>query len=305
MSWRQSHKITISGPCGEVPSSNKNGWIGGPKNKGGGYMFTWCILNKLESLKAPQSMRLLRVKKDKSQKKARTRYWSGWVTRSIRFAWLGFFCAKKTILLHIFFLSLYIRHICRIYTINMNFIVTLIHTGKTVFSYREIIAIFADQQKRTIDQYLYRAKKKWDLLNPIKGVWALVVYTDHEMAHTIRPTSYISLETVLYDAWAIFQYYGSTTTSISDTSNIYTISEKQYTYKKIKPSLLTNTIWIKEYDTHKIARPERALCDAVYLYPNFGIDNPQAFNQERLNQILPFYPKKTALYISKLLNRNE
>jgi hypothetical protein len=42
----------------------------------------------------------------------------------------------------------------------MNFIVTLIHTGKTVFSYREIIAIFVDQQKRTIDQYLYRAKKK-------------------------------------------------------------------------------------------------------------------------------------------------
>jgi hypothetical protein len=51
-----------------------------------------------------------------------------------------------------------------------------------------------------------------------------------------------------------------------------------------------------------MATPERALCDYIYLHPNGTIDAPESINKIRLNQILPIYPKKTVLYIQKLLD---
>lgn len=100
----------------------------------------------------------------------------------------------------------------------------------------------------------------------------------------------------------LFQFYGNTISCVSDDSRNYTIEGKCFPYYKIKSDILNNPIGIREYDNYRIATPERALCDYVYLHPNASIDAPESINRIRIKQILPIYPKQTALYIAKLLD---
>lgn len=187
----------------------------------------------------------------------------------------------------------------------MNKITPLIQTKKTVFHYEELHKVFGILSKKALDQFLFRAKKDGDLLNPSRGIWTLPVYDVRELACALKKNSYISLETVLYDVGAIFQAYFNTTTCVASQGGSFTIQNKQFTYAKLKKELLDNKLGIKEYDNYRMAMPERALCDYIYLYPDARLDNPQAFSKPdqftRLKKFLPLYPKKTQIYICKLL----
>lgn len=184
----------------------------------------------------------------------------------------------------------------------MNNIAILIKTGKTVFSLEELQKLFDIPTKKGLESFLYRAKKSGILQNPYQGFWALPKYDPLELACKIKKHSYISLETVLFREGIFFQYYGNTISCASTDSRTYTIDGKIYAFSKIKSDILNNPIGIRDHQNYRIATPERALCDYIYLHPNAGIDNPSGINKIRLKQILPIYPSKTALYIAKLLN---
>jgi len=184
----------------------------------------------------------------------------------------------------------------------MNNISILIKTSKTVFSLEELQKLFTIPTKKGLESFLYRAKKNNILQNPYQGFWALPNYNPLELACKIKKQSYISLETVLFKEGISFQYYGNTISCTSTDSRTYTIDGKTYAFYKIKSDILNNPIGIRDHEHYRIATPERALCDYIYLHPNAGIDNPSGINKIRLKQILPIYPKKTALYIEELLH---
>lgn len=127
-------------------------------------------------------------------------------------------------------------------------------------------------------------------------------YNAYEFSKKFRPQSYISCETVLFKEGIFFQYYGNTISCISSDSRRYTIDDKNFIYYKIQSKIRNNPIGIKDYGTYRIATPERALCDYIYLNPRATIDAPEMINKIRLNQILFLYPKQTVLIIQKLLD---
>ncbi len=184
----------------------------------------------------------------------------------------------------------------------MNIITTLIETGKTIFTNQELKEIVKIPTAKGFESFLYRAKKSKTLYNPIKGYRALPNYEPMELACKIKKNTYISCETVLFKEGVFFQFYGNTFSCVTSDSRYYKIDGRLFPYYKIKSSILNNPIGIRDYDNYRIATPERALCDYIYLHPNGSIDAPESINQIRLKQILPIYPKKTALYIQKLLN---
>lgn len=187
----------------------------------------------------------------------------------------------------------------------MNKTTKLIQSNKTVFDYAELQKIFSGPSKKATDQFLFRAKKEGNLLNPLRGIRTLPVYNHFELACMLKKNSYISLETVLYDAGAIFQAYFNTVTCVADNGETIVAENKQYKYTKIKDELLKNKLGIKEYDRYRMAMPERALCDYIYLYPKAHLDNPDAFLKPdqivRLEKFLPFYPRQTQINVRKLL----
>jgi hypothetical protein len=157
-----------------------------------------------------------------------------------------------------------------------------------------------------MEKFLMRAKRQGDLLNPSKGIWTLPVYDTRELACMLKKGSYISLETVLYDTGAIFQAYFNTTTCIASRQGNYTIQDKQYRYSRLKNEIFQNPLCIKEYDNYRLAMPERALCDYLYLYPRASLDNPEAFQtlnaKARFKKLFPLYPKTTQNAVRQLLH---
>jgi hypothetical protein len=182
---------------------------------------------------------------------------------------------------------------------------TLLKTKKTAFTFQEVKDILKIPTDAGVKSFLQRAKANGALLNPIKGIRALPVYDKHELACKLKKQSYISLETVLYDAGAIFQSYFNTVTCVAPQTMTYYFENGQYTYSKIKDDILKNPLGIKTYDTYRIAMPERALCDYVYLYPHTMLDNPELFHKRdslvRLRKFLPMYPKQTRAHMRRIL----
>ncbi len=178
----------------------------------------------------------------------------------------------------------------------------LLASKQTIFSNTELYDIFSDTDKRNIDNFLYRAKKNKILLNLRNGIRALPNYNHFELVCQIRSESYVSCETVLFKEGIFFQFYGNTVSCVANDSRKYKIDGKNIIYYKIKSEILLNPIGIRDYENYRIATAERALCDYIYLNPHGVIDAPENINQIRLKQILPIYPKKTILYIQKLLD---
>jgi hypothetical protein len=188
----------------------------------------------------------------------------------------------------------------------MENITKLLKTKKSVFTFKEVKETLEIPTEAGTKSFLQRSKKNNALLNPIKGIRTLPVYDDKELACMLKKNSYISLETVLYDFGAIFQAYFHTITCVTAQSISYKFNGNEYKYSKIKDDILNNSLGIKNYDNYRIAMPERALCDYVYLNSNAYLDNPEIFHKDdsivRLKKFLPLYPKKTREHISRLLN---
>ena len=187
----------------------------------------------------------------------------------------------------------------------MENITQLIKTQRTVFSFQELKKLLKIPSEAGLKSFLQRAKKHQTLSNPFKGFWALPNYNVQELACKIKPKAYISCETVLFQQGVFFQFYGNTISCVSTNTRNYHIDGKMFPYYKIKDKILNNPIGIRNYENYRIATPERALCDYIYLNPRGVIDAPENINTIRLDQILPFYPKKTALHIKKLLSKKK
>ena len=179
---------------------------------------------------------------------------------------------------------------------------TLLKTKKTVFTFQEVKNILKIPTDAGTKSFLQRAKANESLYNPYKGFWVLPNYEPLELACKIKDKSYISCETVLFKEGVFFQFYGNTISCMANESRKYKIDKKEVVYYKIKSDILNNPIGIRVNGNYRIATPERALCDYIYINPRGVIDAPENINKIRIRQILPIYPKQTALYIQKLLH---
>jgi len=187
----------------------------------------------------------------------------------------------------------------------MNLLSTLLATKQTVFRYQQLLTLFPEHSHKSLTQLLYRAKKSGKLLNPQKHIWTLPVYDHKELAQTMFPDGYISLESVLNTEGISFQFYGNTTTIITSKSRDIFYNGHNYIARKVKPALLHNDLFVRDHGKYRQATIERAFCDMVYLRPKAHFDNPQYLqnqgSQIRLEQLLPLYPKTTQHHVQRLI----
>lgn len=184
----------------------------------------------------------------------------------------------------------------------MNWLAQLLRTRKTVFSFLELKEYLQIPTIAGLKSFLQRAKSSKLLLNPFKGVRTLPNYHAFELSSAINPESYISCETVLFREGIFFQFYGNTISAVSFKSRQYHIQDQHFLYYRIKPEIAQNQLGIRSYEGYRMATPERALCDYIYLHPKASIDAPELINQRRIEKLYPLYPKQTVLRIKQLLN---
>jgi hypothetical protein len=75
-----------------------------------------------------------------------------------------------------------------------------------------------------------------------------------------------------------------------------------FTYHKLKNELLSNPLGIIQTGKYAIATPERAVCDRLYLSPNYYFDNVEPLDKEKLLDIAKIYNQSVVLSVKKLIN---
>lgn len=183
----------------------------------------------------------------------------------------------------------------------MKYIDKILKSWKTVFTYNDIQTILWISNKFTIKSFFVRWIKLWIFQNISKWIYALQKFDNLELATKLKKNSYISFETVLKKEWVIFQDYGNSIFVASDQSINKQILNKQFTYLKLKNSILTNPIWIANKWNYMIASAERAICDRLYLSPGYYLDNLENIDKEKLQEISLIYNKRVILEVNNLI----
>lgn len=186
---------------------------------------------------------------------------------------------------------------------NMNTYTTLLNSGKTVFTKKDLEKILNLKSKGALDKFLYREKQKWFLENVFYWIYALKKYDVLELAGKMRKKSYISLETVLKKQGVVFQYYEDIFL-VSDDSLEKKVWEQKFNFSKIKDSVLLNQLWLEHKKSYTIASAERAICDRVYLSKDYYFDSLEWIDFEKLEEISHIYKnKRVEKEINKLIQQ--
>jgi uncharacterized UPF0160 family protein len=120
-----------------------------------------------------------------------------------------------------------------------------------------------------------------------------------ELATRIFTPSYVSFETVLVTEGLIFQYYEKIYVA-SYLDREISVDDQTYTYRKVKTSVLVNSLGVDQIDETSIASKERAFLDTLYTHSDYQFDNLRDLDWEKIFTILPIYSNKR---MAKSVNR--
>lgn len=168
-------------------------------------------------------------------------------------------------------------------------IAKLYQSPKTILTTKDLALIWQETNPANLNAKVAYYVKRGALRRLTRGVFAKSDhYHSKELATSIYLPSYISFETVLREAGIIFQYY-ETIFVASKWPKTLQVDQHTITFRKIKDSVLFNSVGIVHQDHFSQATAERALLDMLYLFPNYYFDNLRPINWAKCNTIVPIY----------------
>lgn len=171
-------------------------------------------------------------------------------------------------------------------------ILDIYNSKNSVFSTKDIALLWGESDTELVKMRVYRYVKAGKLHSIRRGLYAKDKnYDKNELAIKIYTPSYISFETILGKAGVTFQHYSQIFVASYLTREIIADGQN-YSYRKIKDSVLINNAGIEHKDNYSIATPERAFLDMVYLNKNYHFDNLSVLDWNKVFEILPIYSNK-------------
>jgi predicted transcriptional regulator of viral defense system len=170
-----------------------------------------------------------------------------------------------------------------------NLIVQLARLKQTIFTSKELALIWRENNPHRLKNKIHYYLKNHTLTRLTRGVYHLGSnYNPLELATHIYSPSYLSFETILLQAGIIFQHY-DTIFVASPWSKTVIINNQRFIFHQLKTILLYNQKGIIKKSHYRLASPERALLDTLYLYPHYHFDNLRSINFTKCRQLLPIY----------------
>lgn len=171
----------------------------------------------------------------------------------------------------------------------------LIASGQSVFNTQDLAVLWAIPHRRRLLEdikYYLRASR---LVRLHRGIYTLPdvasKYPVFELSQKLVPMSYISLSTALSVHGISFQY-DETVHAVALFSKKYIVSGRKIQYHQVKEVIFFEQTGLLKKDKYVLASPERAVCDTLYFFPNYGIDNLRGLDRDRLVLILPIYKNR-------------
>lgn len=173
-----------------------------------------------------------------------------------------------------------------------NYLTDLIRSPKTILTINDIAIIWGDSNAKAIKSRLSYYVKHKDLFRLRRGIYAKnLKYNKLELATRIFIPSYVSFETVLAKEGLIFQYQ-TKIQSASYLSRELEIDGEVYSYKKLKNTILVNSLGVENINETSVASKERAFLDILYTTDDYHFDNLRSLNWDKVMDILPIYNNK-------------
>lgn len=171
-------------------------------------------------------------------------------------------------------------------------IARLYQSSKTILTTKDLALIWQINNKDSLyTKTAYYVKRKV-LRRLTRGVFVKNdKYNPKELATSLYTPSYISFETVLREAGVIFQHY-STIFIASPYAFTKKIDKNTFIFRKLKNSILFNSLGVKNENNYSIATVERAFLDMIYLFPDYYFDNLKSINWEKCNRLVKIYNNK-------------
>lgn len=173
-----------------------------------------------------------------------------------------------------------------------NYLTDILRSPKTVLTINDIVLIWKDSNSKAIKSRLSYYSKNKDLFRVRRGIYTKNKdYSKLELATRIFTPSYVSFETVLAKEGLIFQYQ----TKIQLASYLnreLEIDGQIYSYRKLKKTIINNSIGVENINETSIASSERAFLDILYTNNNYHFDNLRSLNWDKVMLILPIYKNK-------------
>lgn len=134
--------------------------------------------------------------------------------------------------------------------------------------------------------------QKGELYPVRKGIYAKDKnYNRLELATKIYTPAYISLETVLAREGVIFQHYPQIFV-VSYLSREIICDGQTYIFRRMKNTILMNSLGLEKKESYYIATKERALLDTIYLNKSYHFDNLSLIDWDKCFEILAIYDNK-------------
>lgn len=173
-----------------------------------------------------------------------------------------------------------------------NLIAKLYQSPKTILTNKDLALVWEETNLNNLKAKTAYYVKQGALIRLTRGVFAKNAnYNAKELATSIYTPSYISFETVLRESGIIFQH-NDTIFVAAPWSVTKKIDKYNFTFRKIKDSVLFSSVGVKNENNYSIATPERAFMDAIYLFPKYYFDNLKSINWEQCAELVKIYDNK-------------
>ena len=172
---------------------------------------------------------------------------------------------------------------------SQNILFAMFSSPRTVFTLPTLMTLTGVYDRIALSKSLYYYKKKGLVLSPRAGVYVKPGYDEKEFACALFDPSYISLQYVLARSGVVFQY-SDRVDVICSYSRTLLVDGKEYCFRRINPFLWSDDTGILQKEGYRIATPERALLDVMYLYPGIGyFDRTDGLNFNLIAEISRSY----------------
>lgn len=180
----------------------------------------------------------------------------------------------------------------------------LIKSGKSIFTPEDLAKIWLIDNRPYLKTVISRLAKRRELVRLARGFYAINNnYNPLELANKFRTPSYVSFETVLQSVGVVFQDYSGVVFSASNNTIEKKIAGQTFRYLKLKDELLANPAGLIENNNARLASPERAVCDRLYLSPKYYFDNPRPLDAKRLESLSKIYNRRVREEVKQLIAR--
>jgi predicted transcriptional regulator of viral defense system len=166
---------------------------------------------------------------------------------------------------------------------------TILRSPKTVFTLKDVALLWGEPSTQAVRVRLSYYVSHGKLYRVRRGLYTKDKnYSKLELATRIYAPSYVSFETILSQEGITFQFYTQVSVASYLTRDIE-VDGQVYSFKRIKASILTNPMGVKNKDESSFATKERAFLDTLYIHTDYHFDNLNSLDWNKVFEVLPIY----------------